>query len=257
MSYSIDLGNGIELQLVPVYAGRFLMGSKETDQNALPDEKPLHEVVLADYWIGKNPVTVSQYARFVEVSGYKYQFKQNLTSKANHPMAGLTWEDAQAFCAWIGGRLPTEAEWEKAARGTDGRTYPWGDKWFTNNANTDELGIEGTSPIFLCPKGVSPYGCLDMSGNVWEWCSDWYAKNYYKRSPSVSPQGPEKGFYRVIRGGSWANLPKDCRITRRGAYIGNAQNFDVGFRIVYTQISGEQKKLEILWLSLNTPCFYL
>lgn len=156
--------------LVFVPAGEFLMGS----DSGLANERPRHKVILGDYWIDKFPVTNVQFAQFVQATGYKAQGNWQIaftSGKEQHPVVFVTWDDACAYGQWCGKRLPTEAEWEKAARGTDGREYPWSNQWDGNKCNAS--GREAT-PVGAYPEGVSPYGCHDMVGNVWEWCQDWY-----------------------------------------------------------------------------------
>ncbi|MGV8122349.1 MAG: SUMF1/EgtB/PvdO family nonheme iron enzyme [Candidatus Xenobiia bacterium LiM19] len=203
--------DGAEMVLVP--AGEFLMGSPSGEGS---DEHPQHRVYLDAYYIYKYPVTNGQFARFVKETGYGAEGDWEDFAdpgREDHPVLNVTWKDARAYCKWADGRLPMEAEWEKAARGTDGREYPWGNTWDDSKCNWDKgpkvpgmadiYGGRGTTPVGSFPSGASPYGCMDMAGNVWEWCSDWYDEDYYKNSPSRNPSGPSKGGYRVSRGGSW------------------------------------------------------
>jgi serine/threonine-protein kinase len=208
--------DGAEMVYVP--AGEFLMGSEDYD--AYDDEKPEHTVYLDAYWIYKHEVTNAQYRQCVDegecdVPSDVDQF--NNPDLDDHPVVYVNWFDADAYCQWAGGRLPTEAEWEKAARGTDGRKFPWGDTGVTGekanycdvNCENEWLdtsqddGYKRTAPVGSYPDGASPYGALDMAGNVIEWVGDWYDGGYYSQSPSENPQGPDSGEYRVIRGGSW------------------------------------------------------
>ena len=197
----------MEFRLVP--AGEFLMGSADSDKDAGGDEKPQHRVYLDAYYIGRYPVTNKQYARLIQDTGYKtpedWDEKQ---TKESYPVVNVSWHDAQAYCEWAGLRLPTEAEWEKAAswdaKAGRKRLYPWGDKWDAGQCNTSEGGKGGTTPVgAYSPAGDSPYGCADMAGNVWEWVADWYGEGYYKVSPGRNPLGPDSGDSRVLRGGSW------------------------------------------------------
>jgi formylglycine-generating enzyme required for sulfatase activity len=193
---------GIELIRVP--AGPFLYGSADSDEMAEDDEKPQRTVELPEYWIGRYPVTNAQYKRFVDATNHQapphWTGKSPPPDKLDHPVVQVTWADAQAFCDWAGLALPTEEQWEKAARGTDGRIWPWGNEWAENRANTREAGIEGTTPVGrYSPQGDSPYDCVDMAGNVWEWTGSWY----------------EEGLTRALRGGSWANEAQYCRCALR------------------------------------------
>jgi|GEM_PF-4727954 len=212
----------ILMEFITIAAGNFTMGSSNGEGD--PDEEPRHTVHLDAYDIGKYEVTNAQYAVFVALSDYAAEGDwQNaggsLTGYAgsypNSPVISVTWNDAKAFCDYYGYRLPTEAEWEKAARGTDTRTYPWGNTWDQNLCNNWDgpltgnkaniLSGRGTLPVGYLPSGASPYECMDMAGNVWEWCQDWYGATYYSSSPSSNPQGPVSGTERVLRGGAWSD----------------------------------------------------
>ena len=186
-------------EMIPIPAGEFVMGSNKGEN----DDKPAHTVHLDAYEIGKYPVTVAQYRKFCTATGREMPDAPDWAWENDHPMVYVTWFDAEAYCRWAGGRLPTEAEWEKAARGTDGRTYPWGDTWDKNKCANRQLGLTSTVRVGSYPAGASPYGCMDMAGNVWEWCADWYDEDYYKTSPSGNPEGPSSGDSRVLRGGCW------------------------------------------------------
>lgn len=198
--------DGMLMVFVP--KGTFIMGSESGES----DEQPAHEVYLDAFWIDQTEITYTMYARF-DPSKYGSQ-----------PVQNVTWQQAQAYCAWAGSRLPSEAEWEKAARGTDERTYPWGDQppaadlvnfadlrtrlsWA--DVSVDD-GYSEVAPVGKYPAGASPYGALDMAGNAAEWVSDWYAENYYAFSPQANPQGPEDGLFRVLRGGSYFTTAAVC-----------------------------------------------
>jgi formylglycine-generating enzyme required for sulfatase activity len=191
--------DGAEMVLVP--AGEFLMGSEDRD-----NEKPRHRVHLDAYYIDKVPVTNAHYERFVQATGRRAPLygKYSEWNSSTQPVVGVSWYDAEAYCKWAGKRLPTEAEWEKGARGTDGRKYPWGDQWDPSRANAENK-LGKTAPVGSYPGGASPYGALDMAGNVWQWVADWYAKDYYQGSPERNPTGPSSGTAKVLRGGSWQN----------------------------------------------------
>jgi formylglycine-generating enzyme required for sulfatase activity/uncharacterized caspase-like protein len=216
--------DGAEMVLVP--AGEFTMGSNDRD-----DEKPPHRVHLDAYWIDKYETTNALYRRFVDATtrsapSYWTDAGWNGTSQ---PVAGVSWVDADAYCKWAGKRLPTEVEWEKAARGTDGRKYPWGEQWDSSKANAENR-LGKTAPVGSYPSGVSPYGVHDMAGNAWEWVADWYDGNYYKQSPERNPQGPSSGASRVLRGGSWSSLPYYARTAFRGYDTPGNRGNGVGFR---------------------------
>ena len=196
--------DGAEMVLIP--AGEFLMGSNDGSSN----EKPVHTVYLDAFYIDKYEVTNAQYKKFMDATGHKAPAYWNdpRFNNPTQPVVGVSWYDAKAYADWAEKRLPTEAEWEKSARGgLVGKKYPWGDKITHDDANYEGTGgkdiWECTSPVgSFAPNG---YGLYDMAGNVWEWCADWYDGNYYKVSPKENPKGPTSVDWRVIRGGSWGN----------------------------------------------------
>jgi formylglycine-generating enzyme required for sulfatase activity len=166
--------------------------------------------------------------------------------KAQHPVVEVSWHDAKDFCAWAAQqldrivRLPTEAEWEKAARGVDGRIYPWGNEPPSPLLCNYNRNQGGTTPVGqYSPAGDSPYGCADMSGNVWEWCADWYQADYYKDAPSRNPTGPVGGESRVLRGGSWYSLVRNVRGADRGWNDPTNSDYNYGFRCVAVGAPGE------------------
>ncbi|NUM33473.1 MAG: SUMF1/EgtB/PvdO family nonheme iron enzyme [Candidatus Brocadiae bacterium] len=237
--------------MVYVPAGTFLMGD-ESDRSDY-DEAPLHEVYLDAYFIDMYPVTNKMYALFLkeiaELERHpspwchpnepdsKVHFPQfwynSRWNQPDHPVVGVDWWDAYAYSRWAGKDLPTEAEWEKAARGVDGRIYPWGNELPTPEICNFNRVYQRTTPVGKFPCNVSPYGCRDMAGNVWEWCFDWFDPTYYKKSPFENPRGPSFGRTRVGRGGSWFNDALKIRTSSR-AY-GKSQsdrNCRLGFRTV-------------------------
>ena len=215
--------------LVP--AGEFIMGSDKGS----PDELPVHLVTLDAFYIDKFEVTVRQYRACVEAGICE---EPTIASLCNwdgglpdtNPINCMTWEAAKAYCEWAGQRLPTEAEWEKAARGTDRRTYPWGEDLDRQHANYREGSGRSTDPVGSYEEGVSPYGAYDMAGNVWEWVADWYAEDYYSKSPRENPPGPERGEHRILRGGSWWFEAPYVRSARRQPYLPLVTDIDIGFR---------------------------
>jgi formylglycine-generating enzyme required for sulfatase activity len=195
-----------EMILVP--EGEFTMGDDRFD-----DEKPQRRVFLDAYLIGKNPVTVGEFKGYCADQGIDFsKFPgPHWGWLDNHPMVNVTWDQARAYCKWAGGDLPTEAQWEKAARGTDGREYPWGNEWDDSRlqcSNTRFGEAKSTAAVGSYPSGASPYGCLDMAGNVWDWCLDWYQADYSGLSDR-NPTGPETGSRHVLRGGSWRSDDPD------------------------------------------------
>ncbi len=239
----------IEPEMVLIPAGEFLMGSEpHEDAGARSDELLRHAVYLPDYSIARTPVTNAQYAVFVEAAGCKppahWKDKESPGGREDHPVVWVTWYDAVAYCKWLakatGGtpyRLPSEAEWEKAARGTDGRIYPWGNEWTSGWCNTRESGRGGTAPVGSQPRGASPYGVLDMAGNAWEWTG-----SQYKSYPYVPADGREDArasadVLRVMRGGSWFDLGSyaRCAARRRGRPDGLWSS--MGFRVCVSLVT--------------------
>lgn len=219
--------------MVFVPAGEFTMGSADNEDNARKDERPAHVVNLDGYWIYKNDVTVAQYKAFCQATGHAMPHPPTWGWIDDNPVVNVTWDDAAAYASWAGASLPTEAQWEKAARGTDGRIYPWGSDWDPNRCahsqKVDDLG--STKPVGSYPLGASPYGAMDMAGNVSQWCSDWYAANYYDLSPRINPPGPATGRGRVQRGGAWGyGDPEFFRTNRRYQSRPDMSNRGVGFR---------------------------
>jgi formylglycine-generating enzyme required for sulfatase activity len=229
---------GVPMCLVP--AGQFTMGSENGDD----DERPVHTVYLDAFYMDKYEVTNARYAACVadgactpphEMSSFTRSSYYGNPQYADYPVINVDWYQAQAYCAWRGARLPTEAEWEKAARGTDGRTYPWG-----NNAPTCSLAnfdpargnscVGDTSAVGSYPAGASPYGIYDLAGNVWEWVADWYDENYYAVSPSRNPTGPSSGSYRALRGGSWNSSEDFVRASYRNGNVPDSWYNNIGFR---------------------------
>ncbi|MCP4627379.1 MAG: SUMF1/EgtB/PvdO family nonheme iron enzyme, partial [bacterium] len=240
---------------IKIPADPFLMGTAAKDAPALraelPDylrdsverEMPQHRVELSEYYIGKYPVTVSQFRIFLQESGHNASNEwANWNRFDNHPAVEISWHDATAYCEWLTDRfkdrgwlirLPTEAQWERSARGTKGLKYPWGtEKIDPNRANYNETGINSTSPVGCFPGGISPCGAMDMSGNVREWCRDWYNKDYYAKSPSKDPSGLSKGSDRVFRGGSWGRDARRCRAASRFSGDPDRRSDNLGFRLV-------------------------
>jgi formylglycine-generating enzyme required for sulfatase activity len=189
--------------MVRIPGGEFRMGSAEGEGEAA--EHPQHAVRVQGFLTDKTEVTWGQYRRFATQTGRPLPKAPVWGMPEAFPASNVTWEDARAFCAWAGGRLPTEAEWERAARGGDARRYPWGNEWDPARCNTQEGGPHAPTASGSYPGCVSPYGVLDLAGSVWEWCQDWYDAGDYANSPVENPAGPETGHTRVSRGGCWIN----------------------------------------------------
>ena len=207
-----------EATLVFIPAGEFVMGSDVSDGDADSDEYPQHTVYLDSFWIDRTEVTNDMYRRCVqagECTEPAHSRRYGSPEHGNHPALGISWDQAVAYCTWAGRRLPTEAEWEKAARGTDGRLYPWGmETPDPSRLNFDHL-VDDTTVVGSYPAGASPYGVLDMAGNVWEWTADGYDEDYYAQSPAEDPRGGDSVNRRVLRGGSWNTQAHNVRVTNR------------------------------------------
>ena len=235
-------------------------------------EQPQHTVTLDAYWIGQTEVTNAQFQQFVDAGGYATErywsaegwqvrsdegwggprcLEDENFNAPDQPVVCVSWYEAEAYTRWLSEasgaaiRLPTEAEWEKAARGTEGRIFPWGDEFDGNRLNfcdvnceydwkdeTYDDGYTYTAPVGSYPEGASPYGALDMAGNVWEWVNDWYQEDYYSVSPGSNPQGPATGESRVVRGGSWNARSNFVRSADRGGLIPGNWGYYYGFRCV-------------------------
>ena len=234
-----------EMPIMFVPAGPFIMGSND----GFPNERPEHTVTLRPYFIDQFEVTTRRYQKFVESlkrEGKVSRLAETRSALNNLPAVGVSWTDAVAYCLWAGRRLPTEAEWEKAARGLDRRRYPWGDMQpFVDIANynrgqwvSDEVtlvpvdsGLEGMSVRYGLKDGEkSSYGLFHMAGNAAEWVADWYDRDYYRNSPDRDPTGAPAGTKRVIRGGSWADLPTALRVTARFSAEPDFVDRTIGFR---------------------------
>ena len=252
--------------LVYVPEGQFQMGSED----GYDDERPAHMVYLDAFWISQTEVTHAVFSAFLNAEGNQMEAGENwldvddehaqivweegqwkpVSGFGDYPAIEVTWYGAQVFCEWAGGRLPIEAEWEKAARGLDGRDWPWGNQFDSSVVNLDDetavdeetisctaFGCDGYSrsaPVGSFPDGASPYGALDMAGNVWEWVLDWYDPEYYFDSPLNNPIGPSSGTVRGVRGGSWLNYELDSRTTHRQWHNPADSTHGIGFRCVHS-----------------------
>ncbi|MBS1258385.1 MAG: Formylglycine-generating enzyme [Candidatus Scalindua arabica] len=255
-----------DMVLIP--EGPFLMGSTEEDIKKLLEldknveasrfdvEVPQREVYMSAYLIDKSPITNAEYKKFIESGGYKqrdfwsdagWDYVQQvkpldsdgvhsaMDSEDDCPVVNVSWYEAEAFAKYAGKRLPTEAEWEKAARGTDGRIYPWGNEFDKAKLNCAESKIEKPTPVTKFPDGISGYGCFDMAGNVWEWTADWFDSQYYSSAPDRDPQGPVKAedkpffgrpedvgtsIYELEPAAAGSSTLSDCKVLRGGSWNG-------------------------------------
>lgn len=270
-------------RMIYIPAGSFLMGNNGSEPYSYSHELPQHSVYLSGYWIGKYEVTRGEYAQFIAAGGYTNQsywssdgWNWRLTAWSNnpsagppriqpnywgavqnfgsgsftqtddHPVVGITYYEAEAYCNWAGGHLPTEAQWERAARWTGSypNVYPWGNTWDAEKCNNyyDHNEAGGgywkyqTAPVGSYPTGVSPCGCMDVAGNVSEWCMDWYLSDYYSQTPAggwIDPLGPASGGYRMMRGGGWNSDNNAMRCASRGnaGPVHSMGRDDFGFRL--------------------------
>ena len=260
-----------DMALIP--PGEFTMGSPE-GSDGFSDERPERRVFLSGYFLDRFEVTNQAYAAFVQTTGHRspantsqaatlWTNNRPIPAIEHHPVVNVSWEDADAYCRWAGKRLPTEAEWEKAARGTEGRRYPWGNDWdfamansasywaqrtieFSSGADWDafwvrgegarlakEKGLQGevlTMPVDSFPQAVSPYGLFGMAGNAAEWVQDWYDPNYYKNAPLTDPPGPIRGAIKAMRGGSWLKPAASLRTSDRDWGTMDSRPSGTGFR---------------------------
>jgi len=282
----VEISERDDMVQVFVPEGKFLMGSLEGEPDADLDEQPQRLVYLDAFWIDQTEVTNAQFRRFIVATGYRTDAQQinespvynldideweettgaywqqprglgsSLDGLNSYPVVQVSWNDAVAYCKWAERRLPTEAEWEKAARGVDGRRYPWGstplESHLLNSADraiakewaSDRLddGYRFAAPVGNYPDGASPYGALDMAGNVWEWVYDIYYENIYRESPNENPTGATYGNYRVRRGGSWRNTQKLMRVTHRLWHSDWSRSDQVGFRCAMSVVEEEEEE---------------
>jgi sulfatase modifying factor 1 len=221
--------DGAPMVLVP--AGEFTMGGQD-----VADEQPVHRVHLDAFYMDTFEVTVTRYGKFratTKRSPPRHWDEINLARDGARPIIGVSWQSADAYCRWAGKRLPTEAEWEKAARGADARPYPWGNGEPTNqhgNFGRSWTGYETLDPVGSHPLGESPYGIEDLAGNVWEWVADWYYRDYYRSSPPRNPPGPAEGEEKVFRGGGWNHEALLARSSLRNRDEPDTQINSIGFR---------------------------
>ncbi|MDI6739896.1 MAG: SUMF1/EgtB/PvdO family nonheme iron enzyme [Candidatus Edwardsbacteria bacterium] len=252
--------NATIIEWITITAGNFTMGSLPGDPYARTDEQPQHTVYLNTYQISKYEVTNAQYKAFMDAGGYTnpaywttdgwaWRTTNSITEPywwtsgsynsgpgfPNHPVVGISWYEADAFSHWVGGSLPTEAQWEKAARWTDTRYYPWGNTWDASKCNswfnTAPDTFAYSSPVGFFSSGVSYYGVYDMAGNVWEWVNDWYQSDYYSVTPSSNPTGPTTDTYRVLRGGSFNGAADGCRVVSRNFNAPDLRLSYYGYRV--------------------------
>lgn len=239
MQYRRAKDNAVVIQ---VPGGKYLMGNSETERSPLE-----HEVFVPAFLIDKLGVTWGQYKQFASETGTKLPPHDPYWGiEDDEPAAYVTWAEARAYCQWAGARLPSEAEREKAARGTDGRMFPWGDEQPNPELAVFRVGwgYGGPGKVGARPAGASPYGALDMGGNMWEWCEDWYQEDYFASSPIDDPQGPATGIAHVVKGGSWDSRPTVLSASSRNWGHRGYRDGDFGFRCAMdaaTELSGPSR----------------
>jgi formylglycine-generating enzyme required for sulfatase activity len=236
------------VEMVSVPGGQFQMGCSPQDSRCHTNERPLHTVRLSPFMIDKYEVSNAHYAACV-ASGACSPPPTNASvlhpdyypnpEFADYPVIAVTWHQASAYCAWLGKRLPTEAEWEKAARGDqDVRIFPWGNGWpdcsWLNARASSGMCVGDTVAVGSYPHAISPSGAMEMAGNVWEWVADWYDPDYYQRYPEQNwpknPQGPDSGIYKSIRSGAWDIAIEGARVSRRVGGLPYDLDTSTGFR---------------------------
>lgn len=240
-----DLASGneepLEAEMVVIPAGPFIRGTNDGGF----DEQPQRTIFLEAFSIDRYEVTNHHYQQFVTATGHRkpglpsrYAKSGSKVRGVNQPVVYVSWEDAEEYCRWRGKRLPTEAEWEKAMRGADGRTWPWGNEEQPRNANWARVqdGHEVSARVGTFVSDKSPYGVMDGAGNVIEWVDDWYHETYYKDSPDRNPSSPEHGTYRVLRGGGYTTTGLDVRITSRSKMMPDFRDETIGFRCARSQV---------------------
>lgn len=234
--WEADCGDDIIMIYIP--PGKFIMGTNNPWGKWNEDEKPAHEVYLDGYWMGKYEITWDQFDQFcAETSKEIPDYADAGWGRGKRPVIFVSRHDASAYCKWLSVKtglhfkLPTEAQWEKAARGTNGQLFPWGNQWpneeLANFGNDVQAGI--TKPVGSYPLGESPYGLIDMAGNVWEWCTDWYGP--YSAGPQKNPMGPQSGEFSMLRGGSWHDEPQFISCTNRYPAKPSFRGYIEGFRL--------------------------
>lgn len=228
-------------EMVLVAGGEFKMGcNRRADSHCDADENPYHTVSLPAFYLDRFEATNAEYQECVKAKTCRPARKYQGFDAPNQPAVGVAWADASAYCKWAGKRLPTEAEWEKAARGADGRVYPWGNSAcgcacaIQESKEVYGCGKDATWPVGSTPRGKSFYGAEDMAGNVWEWVSDWYDPKYYAGSPKENPPGPATGMQKVRRGGSYANIKNYFRASDRSSAAPETVSNSTGFRCAMT-----------------------
>ena len=226
-----------DMALIP--AGAFWMGSNRGDLN----ESPLRKVFLSAYAMDRLEVTQKAYQTFADSTRRKIPeiARDPRFQGDDRPVVGVTWEEAEGFCKWAGKRLPTEAEWEKAARGDDGRTYPWGEEMPRMERLNFADSVKTTTSVAHHPEGASPYGVQDMAGNVGEWVRDWYDASYRSEGIERDPKGPPTGRMKVVRGGGWKSQAFFVRISARVPQKPSERSEAIGFRCAWTPVVGTEK----------------